>query len=53
MAYDQGRVALAEFNERAEDLVAEARAEMEHENGAAGSPSTKRRSGPSEHKAEH
>jgi Protein of unknown function (DUF5132) len=28
MAYDQGRVALAELNEQAGDLVAEARSEM-------------------------
>jgi Protein of unknown function (DUF5132) len=30
IAYDQGRVALAELNERTGDIVAEARAEMAH-----------------------
>lgn len=29
--YDQGRTALAEFNEQAGDMVAEVRAEIEHE----------------------
>lgn len=31
VAYDQGRVALAEMAERTEDMMAEARAEMEEE----------------------
>lgn len=30
-AYDQGRAALADLNEQAGDIVAEVRAEMEHE----------------------
>jgi hypothetical protein len=30
MAYDQGRVALAELNEQTGDILAEARAELEH-----------------------
>jgi hypothetical protein len=33
-AYDQGRLALAELNEQAGDMVAEARAEMEEEETA-------------------
>jgi hypothetical protein len=35
VAYDQGRVALAEMAERTEDVVAEARAEMDEEARAA------------------
>ncbi len=35
-AYDQGRAALAELNEQAGDIVAEVRAEMEHERHRAG-----------------
>jgi hypothetical protein len=34
IAYDQGRVALAELNEQAGDVIAEARAEMEEQGGA-------------------
>jgi hypothetical protein len=34
LAYDQGRVALAELNEQAGDVIAEARAEMEDLGGA-------------------
>ncbi|QRM32544.1 DUF5132 domain-containing protein [Microvirga sp. VF16] len=33
VAYDQGRVALAELNERTGDIVAEARAELAEANG--------------------
>ncbi|WP_414474710.1 DUF5132 domain-containing protein [Microvirga sp. M2] len=33
VAYDQGRVALAELNERTSDIVAEARAELSEANG--------------------
>jgi Protein of unknown function (DUF5132) len=36
LAYDQGRVALAEFNEMAGDMVAEARAEIAHTAEGAG-----------------
>ncbi|APO68851.1 hypothetical protein IE4872_CH03251 [Rhizobium gallicum] len=41
VAYDQTRVAVAEMNERATDLVAEARAEMA-ETGAESRPSEKK-----------
>ncbi len=34
-AYEQGRVALAELNEQASDVMAEARAELEQETGSA------------------
>lgn len=34
--YEQGREALAEFNEQAGDMVAEVRAEMEHEQAMGG-----------------
>ena len=34
-AYDQGRIAFAELNEQAGDMVAEARAEMEEEEASA------------------
>ena len=54
MAYDQGRVALAELNERADDLLSEVRTEMEQERGTAGAhPAGRRRSSASEHKMEH
>jgi hypothetical protein len=55
MAYDQGRVALAELNERAEDMMAEVRAEMEEETTAGtGAKSTgKQREAASERKIEH
>jgi Protein of unknown function (DUF5132) len=36
LAYDQGRVALAEFNEMAGDMVAEARSEIAHIGEGAG-----------------
>jgi hypothetical protein len=35
-AYEQGRLALAEINEQASDVMAEARAELGQEGGAAG-----------------
>ena len=35
-AYDQAKVAVAEFNESTEDAIAEARAEMEQERKSAG-----------------
>ena len=46
MAYDQGRAAWAELNERAGDMIAEVREEMQQEPAAAGagpapSPPTK------------
>ena len=54
MAFDHGRVALAELNERAEDLLSEVRAEMEQERGAARAyPAGKRHSSASERKMEH
>jgi len=54
MAYDQGRVALAELSERADDLLSEVRVEMEQERGAARAhPGGKRHTSPSEHKTEH
>jgi hypothetical protein len=36
MAYDQGRVALAEMNEQTGDILAEARAELEQSKAATG-----------------
>jgi Protein of unknown function (DUF5132) len=36
IAYDQGKVALAEFNEQAGDMIAEAREEIAHVNNGAG-----------------
>lgn len=42
-AYEQGRVALAEINEQAGDMVAEVRAEMEDEEGARGNGATRGR----------
>jgi hypothetical protein len=55
MAYDQCRVALAELNERAEDMMAEVRSEMDEETtGGNGARSTgRRRESASERKAEH
>lgn len=41
VAYDQGRVAFAEMNERASDLVAEARSEMAETGGTSRPAETK------------
>ena len=55
LAYDQGRVALAELNERAEDMMAEVRSEMEEETpgGNGGKSLGKRREGAGERKVGH
>ena len=54
MAYDQGRVAVSELNERAEDLLSEVRSEMEQERATARAhPAGKRHSSASERKVEH
>lgn len=49
MAYDQGRVAFAELSERTNDLVAEARSEMQSAETARGST----RPRPAEQQSEH
>jgi hypothetical protein len=55
VAYDQARVALAELNERAEDMMAEVRAELEEEanSGNRGKTGAKPRESARERMAEH
>jgi hypothetical protein len=42
LAYDQGRTAWAEFNERTGDMIAEAREEMEAREGATPAPAPRK-----------
>ncbi len=52
-AYEQGRLALAELNEQAGDVMAEARAELEQETGSASTEGSQGRSEPAHEPRSH